>query len=242
MVADMEHVQLLRAKKLTGAGIITNAARHNLREIQAEMGANSNINPSKSSKNIVLRGATLAADIAREASNMMEQANVGQSRKLRKDAVRGIEIIFSLPCCSGIAEREFFTDAIGWAQEYFELPVLSAVIHNDEAMPHCHLIMLPLFNGRMIGSRMMGNRSRLLAMQADFFEKVGQPYGLKRQTSKERHSRASREKAAEMVINVLRKNPVSLNEPTIRDALRDVIAENPMQLMAALGFEMQKAK
>lgn len=235
----MAHVQLLRAKKLTGGGIIAAAARHNLREIQAEMGADSHIDPRKIPLNVILRGAALAVDVAREAADRMEAAKVKQ---LRKDAVHGLEIIFSLPPLSGIAERDFFTDAVAWAEDFYELPILSAVIHNDEAAPHCHVIMLPLFDGRMIGSAKMGNRSRLLAMQADFFEKVGQRYGLARQTPAKRYSVAARMKAAEIVVNDLRKNPKRLDDPAIRDAVRDALTENPMPAMGALGFEMPQAK
>lgn len=238
----MAHVQLLRAKKLTGGGIITLAARHNLREIQAEMGADSHIDPSKISLNVILRGAALAVEVATEAAARMEAAKVEQCRKLRKDAVRGLEVIFSLPPSSGIVEHDFFTDAVAWAERFFELPILSAVIHNDEAAPHCHVIMLPLFHGHMVGSKMMGNRSRLLAMQADFFEKVGQRYGLARQTPAKCYSRAARVKAAEVVVNDLRKNPKRLDDPAIRDAVRDALTENPMPAMEALGFEMLQAK
>lgn len=227
---------------MTGGGKIAAAARHNLREIQAEMGADSHIDPRRTSQNVILRGAVLAVEVAREAAARMAAAKVEQFRKLRKDAVRGLEIIFSLPPSSGIAERDFFTDAVAWAEGFYELPILSAVIHNDEAAPHCHVIMLPLFNGRMVGSKMMGNRSRLLAMQADFFEKVGQRYGLGRQTPAKQYSRAARVKAAEVVVNDLRKNPKRLDDPAIRDAVRDALAENPMPAMGALGFEMPQAK
>lgn len=238
----MAHVQLLRAKKLTGGGIIAAAARHNLREIQAEMGGDSHIDPRRTSLNAILRGAALAIEVATEAAAQMEAAKVGQCCKLRKDAVRGLEIIFSLPPSSGIAERDFFTDAVAWAEGFYELPILSAAIHNDEAAPHCHVLMLPLVNGRMVGSKMMGDRGRLLAMQADFFEKVGQRYGLERQAPAKRYSRAARSKAAVRVVTDLWKNPKRLADPAIRDAVREALTENPMPVMAALGFEMPKAK
>ena len=238
----MAHVQLLRAKKLTGSGIITTAARHNLREIQAEMGADSHIDPCRTSLNIILRGAALAVEVAMEATARMKAAKVEQFRKLRKDAVRGLEIIFSLPPSSGIAEQDFFADAVAWAEGFYELPILSAVIHNDEAAPHCHVILLPLFDGRMIGSEKMGYIGHLSAAQDDFYEKVGQRYGLGRQTPTKRYSRAARVKAAEVVVNDLRKNPKRLDDPAIRDAVRDALTENPMPAMGALGFEMPQAK
>jgi hypothetical protein len=148
--------------------------------------------------------------------------------------------VISLPPNSGIDERAFFTDALAWAEGYFEVPILSAIIHNDEAAPHCHILMLPLFNGRMIGSRLFGSKQRLQATQASFFEQVGQCYGLARQTPRKRLSATFRRKLAGMVADYLKRNPKSLNEPTILDALRDVIvsSENPILLIDALGLKV----
>jgi hypothetical protein len=44
----MSGAAFLRIKKLKGGGIITAAARHNKREIQAEMGATGSIDPTRS--------------------------------------------------------------------------------------------------------------------------------------------------------------------------------------------------
>lgn len=234
----IEHAQVLRIKKLTGSGIIAIAARHNLREIQAERGADRHINPSMTSQNIVMQGAARASEVAAEAVRMMEQANV----KRRKNEVLGLEIVFSLPPSSGIAEHDFFTHAVEWAKGFFDIPILSAVIHIDEAAPHCHVIMLPLFDGRMIGSGLMGNKQRLKALQADFHAKVGQCYGLKIGTPVKRHSAAARSKAADSVIDAMRKAQMDIDEPTFWDAIRDTLTETPEHLMAYYGIEYEKHK
>jgi len=235
----MNIIQVLRAKKLKGNGIIAGAARHNLREIQAEIGADSHIDSLKSSSNIILRGAARAIAVASEAADLMKAARV---KPIRKDAVRGLEIVFSLPPVSGIAEKKFFTDAVTWAEGYFEIPILSAIIHNDEAAPHCHLIMLPLFGGRMIGSALIGYKSRLQAMQADFHAKVGQGYGLERQSTKKRYSAVARAKASAMVVAAIRKKPTHLCNPMVSDALREAMKGNPIPAIEALGLEMPKTK
>ena len=233
----MEHAQLLRIKKLKGGGIIAIAARHNL---EPEARDKVHIDPRKSSQNIVLRGAGRAVDVAAEAVRLMEQA---KAKPLRKDAVRALEIIVSLPPASGIAEMDFFTDAVAWAEQFFEIPILSAVIHNDEAAPHCHVLMLPLFDGRMLGSALIGNRGRLLAMQADFHAKVGQGYGLKRGTPAKRHSGAARASAADGIVAALRRDKTSLDDPAIRDALREVIAETmPVHLMGLLKLDVPEVR
>lgn len=242
----IEHTQLLRIKKLKGNGIIAIAARHNLREIQAEIGADSHIDPHKTSLNVVLRGAGRAADVAAEAFSLMEQADVLPLRKAKKEQwqpVVGLEIIFSLPPSSVIAELYFFSDAVAWAQQFFEIPILSAVIHNDEAAPHCHVILLPLFNGRMTGNKLIGNKHRLLSMQADFYTKVGQGYGLKRGTPAKRYSGAARATAADRIVTALRRAKNSLDDPAIRDALRDAIVETmPVHLMELLGLDIPEVR
>ena len=234
------HTQMLRVKKLKGGGIMGMAARHNLREIQAEIGADSHINPSRTPLNVVLRGAGTAADVAALAVILMEQADV---LPLRKGAVTGLEIIFSLPPDSGIDERAYFSACTDWAGVFFEIPILSAVIHNDEAAPHCHVLMLPLFDRRMIGSDLMGSKARLQAMQADFHAKVGQGYGLARQTPVKRFSASVRAGAADSVVSALRKLPRSLNDPAVCDALRECLSETmPVNLMALLKLDIPEVK
>lgn len=230
------HVQFLKIKKLTGSNIIAIAHRHNLREIQAEHGADSHINPLMTYLNVVMRGAGTAADIAAEAVRLMQDADV---LPLRKNAVTALEVVISLPPNSGIDERAYFESSIKWLAQFFEVLILSAIIHNDEAAPHCHAILLPLFDGRMIGHRLMGNRQRLQAMQADFHAKVGQVYGLARQAPVKRYSASVRRNAADTIVHALQKNPKKLDDPAIRDALRDYLAETmPVNLLALLNLEL----
>lgn len=235
-----EHAQMLRIEKQRGCSIIKVAARHNLREIQAEIGADSHIDPSRTYLNIILRGAGLAVDVATNATGLMEQA---KALPLRKNAVVGLEIIFSLRPNSGISEHDYFESSVCWAEQFFEIPILSAVIHNDEAAPHCHVIMLPLFNGRMMGSGLVGNRARLLVIQSDFHAKVGQVYGLARQTPAKRYSASARANAALSIVKALQRSPKALDDPAICDALRDALAISmPANLMALLNLDMPKIR
>jgi hypothetical protein len=201
----MTHVQFLRIKKLTGKAIIEVAARHNHREILAELGAASgeHINPARVRLNRVLHGHATAAGVASHAKALMDAAGI---KATRKDAVRGLEVIFSLPSDSSIDHDRFFNESIQWASEYFAVPVISAIVHNDEAAPHCHVLLLPLVNGRMVGSDLMGGRAKLLAMQADFHARVGQRHGLSRQAAQKRASAATRRQAIDRAFDVLEAN------------------------------------
>ena len=97
--------QFVSIKKLTGKSIIRFAARHNLREIQAELGADSHIDVARTPQNVLLAGPAIAADVSRQANALMNDEGIG---KLRKDAVRALEIIVSLPVVSSANRLQFF--------------------------------------------------------------------------------------------------------------------------------------
>lgn len=225
-------VTFLRMQGLQGRSIILVAAKHNHREILAELGGiQSGIDPTKTALNRVLRGESTAAGVAGEAQHLMSAAGV---KKLRKDALRGVEVVFSLPPSSSIDADAFFEDAVQWAEQWFSVPILSAVVHNDEAAPHCHVILLPLVDGGMRGSALMGNRSKLLGMQADFHAKVGKNYGLFRQSSPLFLSHAVRAQAIDAAFDMLEAN--SGLHSTVLRALLTPHLKNPAPLLEALGI------
>ena len=235
----MTHAHFLRMKGLKGKAIIVTAAKHNLREILTELDGNQGaaIDPSRTPLNCILRGPATAAGVASEARALMAAAGIAT---LRKDALRGLEIIFSLPAGTTVDQRAFFYDALAWAEQWFSVPILSAIVHNDEAAPHCHVILLPLVDGRMRGSELMGNRIKIMAMQSDFQAKVGQRYGLARQVAPARPSAAHRQQAIDAALAVLEANS-GLQAGLLRVLLEPHKA-NPEPLLLALGIAMPAVK
>ncbi|WP_312433846.1 plasmid recombination protein [Janthinobacterium sp.] len=235
----MTDTHFLRMKGLKGKAIIVTAAKHNLREILAELDGNQGaaIDPSRTPLNCILRGPATAAGVASEARALMATAGIAT---LRKDALRGLEIIFSLPAGTTVDQRAFFDDALSWAEQWFSVPILSAIVHNDEAAPHCHVILLPLVDGRMRGSELMGNRIKIMAMQGDFQAKVGQRYGLARQAAPARPSAAHRQQAIDAALVVLEANS-GLQAGLLRVLLEPHKA-NPEPLLLALGIAMPAVK
>lgn len=225
----------LNAKKLKGAGKVLTAARHNLREIQAEHGADGYIDPAKSHLNVVIAGPHEAVQVAALANDEI-------TGKLRCDAVRAIELVISLPPAQAFDQMAFFNDSLAWVRIFFGVPVLSAVVHLDETEPHCHVLLLPVVNGRMIGSDLVGNRARLRQMQCDFYQAVSSCYGLSRPMSAKRTSKAIRYKAASMVFDAIRAAPDCLGRPDVGFALKEAIASNPDALAAALGVTIPTGK
>ena len=182
------HVVLLM-KKLKGPSIVLASAKHNLRALPPA----ENINADRSTDNVILRGPGEPHEVAALAQSLISRAGL---KSLRTDAVRALEIIVSLPPASGVDEQSFFAAAVEWADRYLGVPVLSAIVHNDEAAPHLHVVLLPLIADRMIGSEMMGGFGRWQAIQADFYNRVAAPFGLTRPPRQARASAANRRDTA----------------------------------------------
>lgn len=232
----MSGAAFLRIKKLKGGGIITVAARHNRRVIQAELGATGSIDPTRSSLNETLAGPSTAADVGQLAKNLMTAAGVV---KLRKDAVMGLEIVFSLPPGHVIDDLAYFTECASWAGGYFGgvQNILSVDIHRDEAQHHCHVLMLPLIGGRMDGGRMVGNKQKLIEMQKQFHLDVAARYGLSKAPAK--LSGASKQAAATAVLNKMRETGDKAMQSAAWANIRTAIENDPGAFLMTLGIEQQ---
>ena len=231
----MTHASFLSIKKLSeGSGHVLAAARHNKRAIQAEQGADSHINSLRSRLNYSLLGEPAPEAISALARRRMDEAGIV---KLRKDAVRCIEVLFSLPFASAIDQREYFERCTHWAGERFGHDnLLSSDVHLDEACPHCHVLILPLRDGRMVGSDMVGGRAQLIATRKDFHERVASLYGL----SLEPRLRGAGKTALALAVT---KRLMSSSDPITRSSLwqlvRDTIARDPGPFALALNVALQ---
>ena len=236
---SMSGAAFLRVKKLKGGGIITVAARHNRRVIQAEMGATGSIDPTRSRLNETLAGPLTAADVGQLAKELMAAAGVV---KLRKDAVMGLEIVFSLPPGHAIDDRAYFTACADWAGATFggAHNVLSVDIHRDEAAPHCHVLLLPLIDGRMDGSNMIGGKQKLLALQKDFHAKVAALYGLRKAPA--RLSGTAKQATAKAVLQRLRETSDGALQSAVWAVVREDVERDPARYLLALGIELATAK
>ncbi len=233
----MSGAGFLRLKKLRGCGIIGKAARHNRRVIPSEEGTSGSIYPERSHLNETLQGPATADDVALLAKELMSKAGI---TKLRKDAVLGVEFVFSLPANHQLDEQAFFADCVEWVGEFFGGAILSADIHRDEAQEHCHVLMLPLFENRMNGSDCVGNKPRLLEIQMQFHKTVASRYGLNKAPAQLKGM--NKETAVSAVLNHLK----ATSDPALRSAawstIREAIERNPGPMMLNLGIELPAPK
>ncbi|CDS50802.1 hypothetical protein [Polaromonas sp. CG9_12] len=235
----MSGAAFLRIKKLKGGGIITVAARHNRRVIQAEMGATGSIDPARSHLNETLHGPQTADDVGQLAKDLMREAGVV---KFRKDSVMALEFVFSLPSDHRIDDRAYFADCAAWAAAQYggAQNILSVDIHRDEGAPHCHVLLLPLLNRKLAGSDMVGGKQKLMATHKQFHDSVASGYGLLKAPA--RLTGASKQAAAAAVLAKLK----STSDPALSSmawaTIRDGIETNPGPWVLALGIEIDVAK
>lgn len=227
----MSGAAFLRLKKLTGGGIMLRAARHNRREIQAELGATGPIEPSRSSLNITLIGPPNADEVAQLAKAKIAAAGIS---KVRKDAVVGVEFVFSLPTGHQHDVIDYFTACAKWVGREFGGVdnIVSADIHRDESQDHAHILLVPILEGRLRGSEAVGNKRKLSELQSKFFRDVAAGYGFSKPRG--RLSGKNKTQAVRQVLDKLRKDPAAKSEAWA--AIRDNVERDPLPYALTLGI------
>lgn len=235
---QMSGAAFLRLKKLTGGGIWLAAARHNKRAIQAELGAGSHITPTRSSLNIALIGPQTPEEVARLAK---DRISLTGASKPRKNAVLGLELVFSLPTNHRLDLVKYFTACAQWSGQQFGGMdnVISVDIHRDEAQDHAHVLLVPLIDGRLKGSDAVGNKRKLAELQSNFFTNVAAGFGFSKPRGK-----LSGNAKAQTVNRVLDKLSNDLaSKSAAWSVIRDNVERDPMPYALALGIEVDyKAK
>lgn len=229
----MSGAGLLRIKKLKGPQHITIAATHNQREAREGRGDDGPIDPERTHLNVSLHGPAGSANVGVLARELMSKAGVN---KTRKDAVTGLEVVVSVHAGSGVDVAAYSADSVAWALDYFGCELLSADIHLDEGNPHCHILLLPLVDGRMIGNKLMGGRAKLAAMQKCFYELVASRHGLAK--PKPRMTQSEKKEGAALVLARLRETGDSALKSKVWATMRAVIENAPEQFLVDLGLTL----
>ena len=219
--------------------IVYKAAKHNLREIKAELHPNSTsrINSKRSYLNTVLRGKSTAAEVVIENEQLMKKANVSVKRI---DNIRGVELIFSLPKQFSMDGNACFEDFALWVESYFpQSPIISAVTHWDESTPHIHVILLPLIDGKLQGHKLMGNLSAIHKMRESCNAIVGTKYGIELQ-KRETVDHNENSRIASYALDAICKNPELLKDVEIKAVLTSSIKRDAAKLYKLLQRSNRK--
>lgn len=111
---------LLDTRKFKSLNKLRAALKHNLREDGRELHASRRIDPERKRLNVVMAGLDTVDAIMELEKRLVAEAGAGRVKKdgipvkVRSDAVRAIEFLFSLPPHSGIDEDKFFCMALEW--------------------------------------------------------------------------------------------------------------------------------
>ncbi len=218
----------MRVLPISGKGARTaddhlrDAIKHNKREHRR---APANVDESRSSLNLLLEGGATADDVLRRAREL-----VGELAFKRKDSPRAFEYVISLPAGSAIDPRVYFGDALRWIKHRHNLTVLSADVHLDEGAPHCHVLLSPVRDGRLLRrDDVLGGRSALQVLGRDFAREVASRHGLKAPKAPRGSDRIA---LARLVLANLRDDPGKAWQ-----SITAAVMSDPAPFAAELGIE-----
>lgn len=216
----------VRFKKLKGTGRVLAAARHNLRELPLTP----NITAGKQEANQIVWGELTANAVNEAYKAMLIAAGIG---KLRVDAVRLIECVISLPVGNSDPGGLYFRAALAWIRQTFgQDNILSAVIHNDESAQHMHVLVVPLVEGHMRGSDLLGGPHHIGALLRSF-EQAIQPAWEKLGLCT-KHC-ASPDQIASETLAYLQRIRDPMWESKVAPIIRACIEDNPEPFYQMLG-------
>ncbi len=225
-------------QKIKSRSQVLAALRHNKRAIQAELGAWSHIDSTRTRANYCLEGFQTPESGYEALADTIQRYNHNHIRMIRHDAVVALEIVFSLPAShSEIDLQVFFRECLAWCQkEFHKSALLSADVHMDEAHPHMHVLLGCVLPDRLIGSQAVGHSRAFNHRNLRFFEEVGKRYGLvaPRRALSKKDSR----KLAHQVLRTLQNHSDPLLKSKCYEAIRRAIDTNPVVFAAALGIEI----
>lgn len=144
--------------------------------------SNPNIDPDKRKDNVefIEHGSYRA-----EVNDRIERFRKS-GRKVRKDAVVLVEGVMtaSPEFFEGKSRDEvmaFFKDGFDFVKsEAGEENMIHFTVHMDESTPHAHFGFTPIKDGTLAWKKFFDGRAALKGWQDRFFEKVSEPWGLKR--------------------------------------------------------------
>ena len=106
-------------------------------------------------------------------------------RKIRSDAVRMVDIVFTathefFENLDEKKEKEFFADCFEFCAKYFgKINIIAAVVHKDEYTPHIHICIVPINDdGNLSASSYFDGREKMREWQKKAYEEVFEKWGL----------------------------------------------------------------
>lgn len=226
---------LLRLGTIKGKSGVLDALKHNKRTLQSERGASANIDVSRTQLNYSLTENNMPEEIAINAKVLMIKAGIETPRI---NQVMAVEVVFSLP----IERHEedttfFFMDSKNWLEKNLNGELLSFDVHLDESAPHAHAVILPLIDGKMQGSKLMGGRGNLMRLINLFHKEVAYKYGLSK-SDRKRLNATDKQKLERLVLSRLKGDTAM--QSSVWACFRNSIHNDPLPYAQMLSINLDK--
>lgn len=182
---------IMRVAKVK-AGNICGTDKHNERKNKNY--SNEDINTELSHLNYHL----IECDSYKSAINKQLEERYTSSRSIRKDAVLGVEVLFTsdnefFKKLTPEQERLYFEKSLEFLKDFVgEKNVISATVHKDETTPHLHCIFTPITNdGRLHYKSFIDGRLEMKKLQDNYYKFITKYFDLERgkdsQETKRKH-------------------------------------------------------
>ena len=213
--------------------------RHNRREIQKELGAQSHIDAQKICLNYSLSESVNTHDLIQKVKDSIKVHEEQTRKRIRHDAVLAIEVVFSVPVSrADLNTEEYFKDCLAWTIEQFSpASLLTTDVHLDEAAPHMHVILSCVTPNKLIGSKIKGNKARYQERTDHFFHNVACKYGLNLPPIK--LLKSDRLRLAKEVISRAENTQDPMTKSQHYELIRTSIRQDPTPFALNLGIEIQ---
>lgn len=215
------------------------AEDHNSRRIATEYGTYGNIDPSRISLNkelIGLNGESL--ENAVDENLIKLGIDLNNPRIKAKNRGLAIESVFSVTAGHKCDFNSLYSDCLDWFKSTLpECPILHAIIHHDEDVPHMHVVFIPIINGRLLADKLKGFKGKGRQRVAQLLSSLDSKYGLiPMQYLKKSHKKAGVKLALELTEKMLKSDAIK----PIKSAIKQSIAARPELYLISMGYTFEK--
>jgi hypothetical protein len=230
---------VFRIQKIKSIKQIREACRHNRRQIAKEMQPGSHITSQNSHLNFSLTPEATTETVIGRVEQLSEEYQVNMGKKLQSNAVRMIEVVFSLPAeWFNKESKQYFVDCLNWSIKEFDLAeVLLADVHMDEACPHMHVLICCIRHDQLTASKMCGNRRSYQLRSERFFDVVAKHYGLELPPPKLR--KIERLEISKRILDHIEKGKDPSTLSVLYPAIKTLIQHNPIPFALNLGLPLR---
>ena len=209
------------------------AAKHNKRELAAELNGKGRSDIDRVPLNYSLMGGGNAVTVDSMAMERMKEVGV-RREDMRHDHTQALEALAAAP--QGVVEdlEAYFRDFVAWCvKRYGAENILSADVHMDESRPHCHVLIAPIEDGLWSGGKKMIGSARFGEIVDSFWQEVGSKHGIKRPDKLTGQRKAA---AAALVLEHIENHDKELFKSPAWEAIRKSFERDPTGYITAYGL------